>query len=59
MASIIVVEGIHDEMRIKSVFKDANKNANYQGYDFKPMYTYIKEIQKKGFHYGKQVLSVI
>ena len=24
MASIIVVEGIHDEMRVKSVFKDAN-----------------------------------
>lgn len=24
MASVIIVEGIHDEMRIKSIFKDAN-----------------------------------
>lgn len=29
---------IHD-----GIYKEANKNANYNGYDFKPMYTYLKE----------------
>ena len=29
---------IHD-----SIYKEANRNANYDGYDFKPMYTYLKE----------------
>jgi len=33
-----------DNLIHSSVYKDANKNAGYNGYDFKPMYTYIKEI---------------
>ena len=32
---------VHD-----SLYKEANKNANYNGYDFKPMLTYIKDIVK-------------
>ncbi len=35
---------VGDNLIHSSVYKDANKNANYDGYDFKPMYTYIKEI---------------
>lgn len=30
-----------------SVYKDANQNAGYNGYDFKPMLKYIKEKVKK------------
>ncbi|MGM9881795.1 MAG: CapA family protein, partial [Bacilli bacterium] len=30
---------IHD-----GIYKEANKNANYNGYDFTPMYSYLKEI---------------
>ena len=26
------------------IYKEANKNANYNGYDFTPMYSYLKEI---------------
>ena len=33
-----------DNLIHSSVYKDANKNANYNGYDFKPMYEYIKPI---------------
>ena len=40
-ASLIAVG---DNLIHSSVFKDANKHANYDGYDFKPMLTYIKEI---------------
>lgn len=40
-ASLVMVG---DNLIHSSVYKDANKNANYNGYDFKPMYTYIKEI---------------
>lgn len=32
---------VHD-----SLYEEANKNANYNGYDFKPMLTYIKDIVK-------------
>lgn len=35
---------VGDNLIHSSIYKDANKNANYDGYDFKPMYTYIKEI---------------
>lgn len=35
---------VGDNLIHSSVYKDANKNANYNGYDFKPMYTYLKEI---------------
>ena len=40
-ASLIAVG---DNLIHSSVFKDANKHANYNGYDFKPMITYIKDI---------------
>ena len=40
-ASLIAVG---DNLIHSSVFKDANKHANYDGYDFKPMITYIKDI---------------
>ena len=33
-----------DNLIHSSLYKDANKHANYKGYDFKPMYSYIKEI---------------
>lgn len=39
-ASFIMVG---DNLIHSSVYKDANRNANYEGYDFKPMLTYIKE----------------
>ena len=35
---------VGDNLIHSSIYKDANKNANYDGYDFKPIYTYIKEI---------------
>lgn len=35
---------VGDNLIHSSVYKDANKNANYNGYDFKPMYSYIKDI---------------
>ena len=35
---------VGDNLIHSSVFKDANKHANYNGYDFKPMLTYIKDI---------------
>lgn len=40
-ASLIAVG---DNLIHSSLYKDANKHANYNGYDFKPMLTYIKEI---------------
>lgn len=40
-ASLIAVG---DNLIHSSVFKDANKHANFDGYDFKPMLTYIKDI---------------
>ncbi len=43
-ASLIAVG---DNLIHSSVFKDANKHANYNGYDFKPMITYIKDIVSK------------
>ena len=33
-----------DNLIHNSVYQDANKNTGYNGYDFKPMYTYLKEI---------------
>ena len=33
-----------DNLIHSSLYKDANKNANYDGYDFKPMYELIKPI---------------
>lgn len=35
---------VGDNLIHSSLYKDANKHANYNGYDFKPMLTYIKEI---------------
>lgn len=35
---------VGDNLIHSSVYKDANKHANYNGYDFKPMYTYLKDI---------------
>ena len=40
-ASMIMVG---DNLIHSSVYKDANKNANYNGYDFKPMLEFIKPI---------------
>lgn len=40
-ASLIAVG---DNLIHSTVYLDANKNANYNGYDFRPMLTYIKEI---------------
>ena len=40
-ASLIAVG---DNLIHETVYKDANKHANYNGYDFKPMLTYIKDI---------------
>ena len=36
-----------DNLIHSSVYKDANSNANYKGYDFKPMYEFIKPIVSK------------
>lgn len=36
-----------DNLIHSSVYKDANKNAGYNGYDFKPMYELIKPIVSK------------
>ena len=36
-----------DNLIHSSVYKDANKNADYKGYDFKPMYELIKPIVSK------------
>ena len=35
---------VGDNLIHSSLYKDANKHANYNGYDFKPMLTYIKDI---------------
>lgn len=35
---------VGDNLIHSSLYKDANKNAGYNGYDFKPMYTYLKEM---------------
>ena len=43
-ASLIAVG---DNLIHSSVYKDANKNAGYDGYDFKPMYELIKPIVSK------------
>ena len=40
-ASLVMVG---DNLIHSSLYKDANKNAGYNGYDFKPMYTYLKEM---------------
>ncbi len=40
-ASLVAVG---DNLIHSSVYRNANKYANYNGYDFKPMITYIKEI---------------
>ena len=37
---------VGDYLIHSSVYRDANKHANYNGYDFKPMLTYIKDIVK-------------
>ena len=36
-----------DNLIHSSVYKDANRNAGYKGYDFKPMYELIKPIASK------------
>ena len=36
--------GVGDSLIHSSIYKDANKHANWKGYDFKPMLTYIKDI---------------
>ena len=43
-ASVIAVG---DNLIHSSVYKDANRLANYNGYDFKPMYELIKPIVSK------------
>ena len=43
-ASLIAVG---DNLIHSSIYKDANKNASYKGYDFKPMYELIKPIVSK------------
>lgn len=35
---------VGDNLIHSSLYRDANRHANYDGYDFKPMYSYIKEI---------------
>lgn len=35
---------VGDNLIHSSLYKDANRHANYNGYDFKPVLTYIKEI---------------
>ncbi len=35
---------VGDNLIHSSIYKDANANANYDGYDFKPMYSYLKEV---------------
>lgn len=35
---------VGDNLIHSSLYQDANKNANYSGYDFKPMYELIKPI---------------
>ena len=35
---------VGDNLIHSSVYKDANKHANYNGYDFKPIITHIKKI---------------
>ena len=35
---------VGDNLIHSSIYKEANRNANYNGYDFKPMYTYLKEM---------------
>ena len=40
-----------DNLIHSSVYKDANSNANYKGYDFKPMYEFIKPIKSRIFCY--------
>ena len=37
---------VGDNLIHSSVYKEANKQANYNGYDFKPLIAYIKEIVK-------------
>ena len=39
--------GVGDNLIHSSVYKDANKLAGYNGYDFKPMYSLIKPIVSK------------
>jgi poly-gamma-glutamate synthesis protein (capsule biosynthesis protein) len=36
--------GVGDNLIHSSVYRDANRHANWKGYNFKPMFTYIKEI---------------
>lgn len=43
-ASMIMVG---DNLIHSSIYKEANRNANYNGYDFKPMLEYIKPIVSK------------
>lgn len=33
-----------DNLIHNSIYEEASRNANYSGYDFKPMYTYLKEM---------------
>ena len=43
----VSVIAVGDNLIHSSVYKDANKHAGYNGYDFKPMYELIKPIASK------------
>ena len=45
--SSVSVIAVGDNLIHSSVYKDANRLANYNGYDFKPMYELIKPIVSK------------
>ncbi len=45
--SSVSVIAVGDNLIHSSVYKDANKHAGYNGYDFKPMYALIKPIVSK------------
>lgn len=56
-ASLVAVG---DNLIHSSVYNDANKYANWKGYDFKPMLTYIKEIVSKydiGYYNQETILG--
>ena len=35
---------VGDNLIHSKIYEEANRNANYNGYDFKPMYSYLKEM---------------
>jgi len=51
---------VGDNLIHSTVYNDAHENANYNGYDFKPMLTYIKEIVTKydiGYYNQETILG--